>query len=76
MPDAPIKRMERAHRLSSPVTISELQVVIHSQRRIGEDVGWIAFDSWVNQRVATLRNLFPNEHITSLPMSILFEESF
>lgn len=71
-----MKRIERAHRLSSPVTISELQVVIHNQRRIGEDAGWIAFDVWVNQRVATLRNLLPNEHITSLPMSVLFEESF
>lgn len=60
--------------LSSPTTISELQICIHDRRRLAAegDTEWITFDDWVNQRVATLCNLFPNEHVTSLPLSVLF----
>lgn len=66
--------VSKAHRCSSPATIGELQIVIHDQRRINEDAGWLAFDHWVNQRVATLGVMFPDMHISCLPLSVLFED--
>lgn len=63
--------------LISSATISELQVCIHDQRRLYKDTGWIeqwqAFDAWVNRKVAELQVLLPDQHVTSLPMSVLFD---
>lgn len=56
------------------VTISELQMMIHTQRRIEEEAGWIAFDAWVNRRITALMLRFPDQRVQSLPMQILFEE--